>query len=242
MTTATLLPSPIAGSRTPGRALAGLTGGPAPIRGARVALAGALASVPPIVLLHLDAPSGTSAARTTISDVVVTTPLGEPLFGLTAGALAVAGLALARAMTGLAGTALTRALLAGWALALVTAAAFPTNLPGRPADTSSTIHLIAGGAVFALLPLAGTRLWRHRAGSLTPGLRRTLLAVCLVSAALSTALILNRLPGVVGRADLTLPPGLLQRAAGAAQILLAALLGLAVRRSRAVQIAAASGS
>ena len=49
-------------------------------------------------------------------------------------------------------TAWTRALLAGWALALVAAAVFPTNLPGRPGDTSSTIHLIAGAAVFLASP------------------------------------------------------------------------------------------
>lgn len=139
MTTATLLRSPLTGARGPSPALAGLAAVVAPARSARVALAGAVASVPPIAALHLDAPSGTSMARTTISDVVVTTPAGEPLFALTAGALAVAGIALVRALAGLSGTAWTRALLAGWALALVAAAVFPTNLPGRPGDTSSTI-------------------------------------------------------------------------------------------------------
>jgi hypothetical protein len=242
MTTATLLRSPLTGARSPGPALAGLAAVVAPARSARVALAGAVASVPPIAALHLDAPSGTSMARTTISDVVVTTPAGEPLFALTAGALAVAGIALVRALAGLSGTAWTRALLAGWALALVAAAVFPTNLPGRPGDTSSTIHLIAGAAVFALLPLAAVRLWRRLARTLADGLRRTLLAAGLVSGALSTALIVNRIPGVLGAADLSLPPGLLQRAAGAAQIVLAALLGLGLLRSRAAQAAAASGS
>ncbi|HEY5879165.1 MAG TPA: hypothetical protein VIU11_09645, partial [Nakamurella sp.] len=54
----------------------------------------------------------------------------------------------------------------------------------------------------------------------------------LVSGLLSTALIANRLPGVFGMTDLMLPPGILQRAAGAAQIALLAVAAIAVLRAR----------
>ena len=47
---------------------------------------------------------------------------------------------------------------------------------------------------------------------------------------LSTALILNRVPGVLGLDDLMLPPGILQRAAGAAEIALAAVIALVMLR------------
>ena len=45
---------------------------------------------------------------------------------------------------------------------------------------------------------------------------------------LSLALILNRLPGVIGMPQLMLPPGILQRSAGALEIVLLAVIGMAV--------------
>lgn len=221
MTTATLLRSPV--RRAAGT---GPFGGATPARSAHLAVAGTAVSVPPIVLLHLDAPARLSATTTTISDYVVQTPLGEPLFGLTTGALALAGIAIAR---GLAGATVVRAMLAGWSLALIMAAVFPTNPPGTPGDVSSTIHLIAGAVIFGLLPLIGVAVWR-RSRQLLAGTRagRSLLITTAVSGVLSTALILNRIPGIVGLDQLSLPPGLLQRAAGAVVIALAAVIAFAV--------------
>lgn len=221
MTTATLPRFPA--SRAAG---AGPLGWATPERSARIALAGAAVSVPPIVLLHLDAPARLSATTTTISDYVVETPGGGPLFALTTGALALAGIAIAG---GLAGARAVRAMLAGWSLALMLAAAFPTNPPGTPGTASSTIHLLAGAVVFGLLPIVGIVLWRRSrsrlAGSWTG---RTLLITSAVSAALSAALILNRVPGTVGLDQLSFPPGLLQRAAGAVEIALAVAIALAM--------------
>ncbi len=203
----------------------------APVRSAWTALAGTAASVPPIVLLHLDAPAGLSAARTTISDYVVTTPLGEPLFAVTTGGLAVAGIAVAWGLAGSVRAATVQVLLAAWAVALVAAAAFPTNRPGTPGTVSSTIHLIAGAFVFALLPTVGLLLWRRwRAAVAGAWIGRVLLATTVVGGALSTALIVNRIPGAIGLDQLMLPPGLLQRAAGAAEIVLAVVIATAMLR------------
>jgi len=226
MTTA-ILPQPHATAVTASRRLTTA----APAGSARVALAGSIAAVPPMVMLHLDAPAGLSASRTTISDYVVITPMGEPLFGLATGALALAGLAIAYGLAGSAGARVIRVLLAGWSLALIAAAVFPTNRPGTAGDVSSTIHLVAGAVVFALLPMAGFALWRWRRTAIAASwVGRALLAGSLVSGILSTALILNRAPGVLGLDDLMLPPGLLQRAAGAAEIVLAAVIAMTLLR------------
>ena len=224
MTTATLLRPP-----TRSASSAGPIAWATPARSAHIGLAGAAASVPPIVLLHVDAPARLSAATTTISDYVIQTPLGEPLFGLTAGALALSGLAIAR---GLAGATAVRALLVGWSLALILAAVFPTNPPGTPGGASSTIHLIAGAVVFAVLPVVGLALWRHARSSIAgTWIGRALPITTAVSGVLSAALILNRIPGVIGLDQLSLPPGLLQRAAGAVEIALAMVITLAARRA-----------
>ncbi len=224
MTAATLLSAPVTGISTRGLPLPAT-----PTRSARVALAGSVTSVPPVVLLHVEAPPGLSAAQTTISDYVVTSHLGIPLFAMTTGALAVAGIAVARGLADTTRTVVARTLLVCWALGLLATAAFPTNPPGTPSTVSSTVHLIAGAVVFALLPVAGLVAWRgirdRIAGSWTGP---ALLVTSLASGLLGAALILNRLPGVLGADRLLVAPGLLQRAAGAVEIVLAAVLSLAL--------------
>jgi hypothetical protein len=232
MTTAILFRTPAAGASS----VVGLSGA-TPACSALIAIAGATVSVPPIVLLHLDAPARLSATTTTISDFVVETPGGELLFGLTAGALAMAGIAIAR---GLAGATAVRAMLVGWSLALILAAVFPTNLPGTPGDTSSTIHLMAGAVIFGLLPIVGLAVWRRsRSVIAATWTARALLTTTAVSGVLSAALILNRIPGIVGLDQLSLPPGLLQRAAGAVEIALAAVIAIAVLNMKRPGTAAA---
>ena len=139
---------------------------------------------------------------------------------------------LARGLSTLAGTRAVRGLLAIWAVSLVVLAVFPTNLRGTPENVSSNVHLIAGAVVFAVLPAAGWLLARrHRAqagrSAMTVAAERDL----GFSGVLSTALILNRLPGVIGMPELMLPPGILQRAAGAVEILLLAVAAAMVLRS-----------
>jgi len=213
------------------------TGAASLIQPAKVALVAAVASIPPITMLHLNATAVVEPATWTISDYVVTLPYGVPLFAMTTGALAIGAGVLARGLAHLANTRTLRVLLGLWAAALLLAAIFPTNLRGTPQDFSSNVHLIAGAVVFAVLPAVGVLVARRERG--IAGRSRatmSLTAISWVSGMLSAALILNRLPGVVGMDHLMLPPGLLQRAAGAAEILLlAAIAGtilITQRRSR----------
>jgi hypothetical protein len=64
-----------------------------------------------------------------------------------------------------------------------------------------------------------------------------LTVISVISGLLSTALILNRLPGVIGMPELMLPPGILQRAAGAVEIVLLAVAAATVLRSATRSIA-----
>ena len=201
-------------------------------RAARGAVAGAVAAVPPITVLHLSATGPIEPAGWTISDYVVSLPHGTLLFALTTGALAIGAGALAHGLAPLPGTGRIRALLGLWAAGLLVAAVFPTNLRGTPANLSSEIHLYAGAVAFAGLPIAGALLarWLGRTTG-RGGWTAVLRCATVVSALLSTALILNRLPGVIGMPQLMLPPGVLQRVAGAAEIGLLAVAAIAVLRA-----------
>lgn len=210
-------------------------------RAAQGALAGSVAAVPPITALHLSASGPIEPSGWTISDYVVSLPQGTTLFALTTGSLAVGAAGLAHGLGSVPGTRGIRILLEIWAAALVIAAVFPTNLRGTPQNLSSNIHLYAGAVVFAALPIAAWRLARWlctttgRAGGpeRRPGRRPAvaLSAAALLAGGLSAALIANRLPGVIGLPDLMLPPGILQRVAGAAQIGLLALSAIVLLRS-----------
>lgn len=209
-------------------------------RGAQGAVAGSAAAVPPITVLHLSATDPIEPSGWTISDYVVSLPHGTLLFALTTGALAVGAAALAHGLGSVPGTRSIRVLLQIWAAALVVAAVFPTNLRGTPQDVSSNIHLYAGAVVFTALPIAGWRLarWLRRTGGAGDPARRAarppaaaLSAVALLAGGLSAALIANRLPGVLGLPELMLPPGILQRVAGSAQIALLAMSAFALLRS-----------
>lgn len=201
-------------------------------RAARGALAGSVAAVPPITMLHLSATGPVEPAGWTISDYVVSLPHGTVLFALTTGALAIGAAALANGLATTSGTRAIRALLGLWAAGLMTAAVFPTNVRGTPRTVSADIHLYAGAIVFAAMPIAAwllaRRLRRDAAGR---GCAAVLGVVALVAGLLSAALIANRVPGVFGLDELMLPPGILQRVAGAAQIVLLAVAGIAVLRS-----------
>ena len=208
---------------------------------AKVAAVAAIAAVPPITMLHLSATDGVEPIGWTISDYVVTLPYGIPLYAMTVGALAIGGGMLVRGLSQSAGTKSVRILLAIWAVALLATAVFPTNHRGTPENISSNVHLIAGAVVFALLPVAGLLLarWQRSVTGRTL-MTTTVSVVSVIGGVLSLALILNRLPGVIGMPQLMLPPGILQRSAGALEIVLLAVIGMAVLWSaRRAQVSAA---
>jgi hypothetical protein len=198
-------------------------------RATSVAAVTAVGAAVPVTVLHLAATRPMEPTAWTISDYVVGVKDGIALYGITAGLLGIGGAALAAALHTRPGTALIRLLLMVWAVAVVLTAAFPTNLRGTQETVSSTVHLIAGAVVFAVLPAVGWMLSRSQDAARPCWLRWT----SLVAGALSAALIANRLPGVVGMPQPMLPPGLLQRAAGALLILLLAVIALTLRKSRA---------
>jgi len=205
---------------------------------ARVAVTAAAAAIPPITVLHLEATEGVDPVTWTISDYVISLPHGITLFGMTAAALAIGGAALAHGVRPVAGTRAVRTLLTVWSVAAVIAAVFPTNLRGTQENMSSTIHLVAGGVVFAVLPIAGyllARSLRRVQGRSVAG--TVLVATSAVSGLLSTALILNRLPATIGMPELMLPPGVLQRVAGGLQIVLLAVAAITLLRTRQPAIA-----
>ena len=205
---------------------------------ARVAVTAAAAAIPPITVLHLEATEDVDPVTWTISDYVISLPHGITLFGMTAAALAIGGAALAHGVRPVAGTRAVRTLLTVWSVAAVIAAVFPTNLRGTEENMSSTIHLVAGGVVFAVLPIAGyllARSLRRVQGRSVAG--TVLVATSAVSGLLSTALILNRLPATIGMPELMLPPGVLQRVAGGLQIVLLAVAAITLLRTRQPAIA-----
>src|SRR6478672_12733759 len=75
---------------------------------AKVGLIGAIASVPPITVLHMSAAGPVEPTTWTISDYVVTLPYGIPLFAMTTGALAIGAVVMARALAPFAGTRVVR--------------------------------------------------------------------------------------------------------------------------------------
>ena len=195
-------------------------------------LVAAAAAVPPITMLHLNATGAVEPAGWTISDYVVTLPYGIPLFAMTTGRWLSGPGCWPAGWPSWPAPGVLRGLLAVWAVPCWSLAVFPTNLRGTPENFSSNVHLCAGAVVFAVLPAAGVMLARwQRALSGRSAMTVALTAISVVSGVLSTALILNRLPGVIGMPELMLPPGILQRAAGAVEILLLAVAAAAVLRS-----------
>jgi hypothetical protein len=146
--------------------------------GDSVVLGAMIVALVPMGVLHLVGSSAVDPVAAPVSDYVAV-PGGYTLIGVSAVALAVAGLVLA---AGLGASGLPRArtvggVLVGWSAALMVVAVFPTNVPGTPVTFAAWVHRLGGAVVFGLLPVvvalvarfgAGARHWSAAAG----GLRR----------------------------------------------------------------------
>jgi len=144
--------------------------------------------------LHVAGAATVDPLDATISDYV-NVPGGYVLLALAAFALAAGAVALA---AGLAPAPPTRLLLSG-STALVLVAVFPTNAPDTPAGVVATIHRVAGGWVFASLPLAGWMVARR--ARLVDGWRALaprLTGVAGATAVLSAGFLLSHVPIVIG--------------------------------------------
>lgn len=129
---------------------------------ALVAVAGFVASLLPVVHLHLSAGAAVNPVRQTVSDYALT-PGGAGLLALSVFALAAGSAALVTALTlaGLPRPAGTRWLLGSWCAGLAVAGVFPTDPADVPSSLSGNLHRCAGLVMFLAVPLAGWLISRR---------------------------------------------------------------------------------
>ncbi|MCE3554985.1 DUF998 domain-containing protein [Pseudonocardia sp. RS11V-5] len=130
----------------------------------------------------------------TVSDYVLL-PGGHLVLGIAAAALALAATVLAGAAARAGASRAPVGLLASWAVAMVVAGVVPTNAPGTPPDLSAAVHRYAGAWIFAVLPVAVLLL--ARGSAIREAARRRVVALALLTAALSGTFLLAHLPIVV---------------------------------------------
>ncbi|MEU7817414.1 DUF998 domain-containing protein [Pseudonocardia sp. NPDC049154] len=165
---------------------------PAALVAAGVAVAGWA-----VLVLHVAGALHTPAVDPlvhTVSDYVLL-PGGHLVLAIAAGALALGATVLAVAARRAGGSGTAVGLLGSWAAAMVVAGVVPTNVPGTPPDLAAAVHRYAGAWIFAVLPVAVLLLARGPAVRATA--RRRVVALALVTAALSGAFLLAHLPIVV---------------------------------------------
>jgi hypothetical protein len=228
-----LLPVPAATVRTMTRN-GGSGPAPAGSRGGDPVVLGCVGvALLPVAVLHLSASTTVDPLASTISDYV-TVPGGHALLGISAAALAAAGLVLAAALrhSALPGTGVPAALMVSWSAALLVVAVFPTNAPGTPPDAAAAVHRVAGAWVFAVLPLVGVLVaWRARSAADRSGPVSAVAWWSGATAVASLAFLLAHIPVVVLGAPGFPLLGAIQR------VLVAAVLGTLLVLARAVRLA-----
>lgn len=213
-------------------AFGGITGGRSETAGGLVT-GGVLITLLTMAYLHLAGAGLVDPVDHTISDYVVV-PGGYVLLGVAAAALAGASVALASALSnaGLPRPGPPAALLNSAAAALVLVAVFPTNIPGTEAGVVANVHRVAGGWVFAALPLAAWLVARRaRAGADWAASARVLTLWSGVTGLLSVAFLLSHVPIVIGTSSGFPLVG------GFERVLYAAVMVVVLVTARAAQLA-----
>jgi heme A synthase len=166
----------------------------------RVVAGGIALALVVMAYLHVTGSATVDPVDATISDYV-RLPGGYVLLALAAFALAAGAVALAAGLSpaGLPDAGPPVGVLLSGSAALVLVGLFPTNAPDTPAGVVANLHRVAGGWVFAALPLAGWMVARR--ARLAPGWRSfapLLTGVAGATGVLSAVFLLSHLPIVIG--------------------------------------------
>jgi Protein of unknown function (DUF998) len=202
--------------------------------GESIVTASVIVALLPLGFLHVSSIGSLDPLTSVISDFVFE-PGGYALLGAAAISLAVACVALA---TGLRRAELPAARIpavffVSAAVALVLVAVFPTHTPGTSPGLVSTVHRIAGGWVFAVLPLAAW-LVAGRARS-APAWRPAAVPLSWaagIAGVISTFFLLNHVPIVITGSPFFPFLGGVQR------VLYASVMVVLVMTARATRLAA----
>ena len=191
----------------------GRSAAPAAWAGDSAVLGAMVVALVPMGVLHLVGAPAVDPITATVSDYVAV-PGGYSLIGVSAVALAVAGLVLA---VGLGASRLPHAataggMLVGWSAALMVVAVFPTNVPGSPVTVVAWVHRLGGAVVFGLLPVIVALVARLAAGaahwsSAVTGLRRW----AVVSGVFTLVFLAGQVPVGFGLGPVLPGIGLVQR-------------------------------
>jgi len=188
----------------------------------------------PLGFLHVSSIGSLDPLTTVISDYVFQ-PGGYALIGAAAISLAVACAALATGLrrADLPAARIPAVLFVSAAVALVLVAAFPTHTPGTPPGLVSNLHRVAGGWVFAVLPLAA---WvvaaRARSAPAWEPAAVPLTWAAGIASVISIFFLLNHVPIVIGGSPFFPFLGGVQR------VLYAAVMVVLVMTARATRLAA----
>lgn len=144
----------------------GRSAAPAAWAGDSAVLGAMIVALVPMGVLHLVGSSTVDAVGAPISDYVAV-PGGYSLIGVSAVALAVAGLVLAAGLGAarLPAARVVGGLLTAWSAALMVVAVFPTNVPGTPVTVTAWVHRLGGAVVFSLLPVIVALVARSARGA-----------------------------------------------------------------------------
>jgi Protein of unknown function (DUF998) len=187
----------------------------------------------PLGFLHLSSVGSLDPVRDVISDYVFQ-PGGYALLGAAAISVAVGCVALATGLrrAGLPAAGTPTVLLVTAATALVLVALFPTHTPGTTPGFVSAVHRIAGGWVFAVLPLAAWLVARRaRSAPAWAPAAPALAWSAVVAAAVSAFFLLNHVPIVIAGSPVFPFVGGVQR------VLYAAVMVVLVMTARATRLA-----